>query len=307
MSRTLRTIGFLMIFLILVPSSYGQKKTSGASALKKQMAAYQKMFAAAARQSVSGKLKRVKSSEIVQQQQICRAARSGELTKEIVEQTVMPAYKLIYDACWVEPAEVLASSEKLRDARQALIAQSEVWDTLAAEPVISRLETDPPTPPTLEQILAQIEFDCVLYTYAATPMGKKVGAFNQTQTFLIDIQEARCISASNRYRILLGLEPQVIDRGLCAVARDHSKDMRTQNFFAHESPVPGKTSFTDRAARMNVRGASSENIFMGTPDGLAAADAWFHSPGHHKNMLNDSPRTGVGRFDNHHTQMTGWK
>ncbi|MDO4571396.1 MAG: CAP domain-containing protein [Planctomycetia bacterium] len=306
MSRFLRVIAFLLIFVLIVPAAHCQKKKSGASALKKQIGAYQKAFFAAAQKVVRAKMKGVNGVEIMQWQQECRAARSGDLTKEMIEQTVLPAFRNICDACWVEPSEVLEGNEKLRASRDALLENAATWDTIATEPVISRIETDPPAPPTLQQVVEQIEFDCILYSYAASPQGRKVAMFNQAQTFSIDLQEARCASATNRYRIFLGLEPQFVDRGLCAVSRDHSKDMCTLGFFSHESPVEGKKSFSQRAERMGVKKAASENIFAGSSDGFAAADAWFHSPGHHKNMLNDNPRMGVGRFEKHYTQMTGW-
>ncbi len=303
-----------------------QKKVEAPSpaTLKKQLTAYQKSFSTVAGKMVTAKLRRADRSKVMGWQQTCRTARGGELTKEMVEQTVMPAYNGIYAECWVEPVDVLAENVELQDARTALLELSSIWDEMATESmekqeammkkVMKQMGTAGESfepilimPPTFAQLVEQIEFDCVLYSYTATPQGKSVGQFNKAQIFSIDIQEARCVAATNRYRILLGLEPQIIDVGLCVVARDHSRDMNTMSFFSHESPVEGKKSFSDRANRMGVRGASSENIFAGSQDGFSAADAWFHSPGHHKNMMNDSPRTGVGRYDGHYTQMTGRK
>ncbi len=91
---------------------------------------------------------------------------------------------------------------------------------------------------------------------------------------------------------------------LAAAARDHSRDMKRLKFFSHTSPVPGKRSFFDRAKRFGVR-ASSENIYTGRADGLIAHTGWFHSPGHHRNMLGRHTRIGVGRSGVYFTQMFG--
>ena len=68
--------------------------------------------------------------------------------------------------------------------------------------------------------------------------------------------------------------------------------------------MPGKESSRDRAKRFGTT-ASTENIFVGAPDGEAANLAWFHSPGHHKNMLGEYRRVGMGRSGNHFTEMFG--
>ncbi|MFI5378131.1 MAG: CAP domain-containing protein [Tepidisphaerales bacterium] len=51
--------------------------------------------------------------------------------------------------------------------------------------------------------------------------------------------------------------------------------------------------------------ASAENIASGTGTGEGAIRMWWHSPGHHKNMLARQHRTGLGRSGNHWTQMFG--
>jgi uncharacterized protein YkwD len=45
---------------------------------------------------------------------------------------------------------------------------------------------------------------------------------------------------------------------------------------------------------------------MGYRDGKAANEGWFHSPGHHKNMLvPDHRRIGVGRSGVYYTEGFG--
>lgn len=106
----------------------------------------------------------------------------------------------------------------------------------------------------------------------------------------------------NQWRIAMGLNALLIDPKLCAAARDHSRDMKTHGFFAHESPIKGKETPWARAANFNTK-ASSENIAINnSPSG--ANRAWFHSPGHHKNMFAEK-RTwvGLGQEGRHYTQL----
>ena len=95
-----------------------------------------------------------------------------------------------------------------------------------------------------------------------------------------------------------------IDPDLTGAARDHSADMESLKFFAHESPVPGKKTPGDRAQRFGTS-YSGENIAMGTIDGTAANQMWWHSPGHHKNMLGSHGRVGVGRSGVYWTELFG--
>jgi uncharacterized protein YkwD len=120
----------------------------------------------------------------------------------------------------------------------------------------------------------------------------------------IETEEARAVLACNLMRQLLGLSVLKIDLKLTAAARDHSKDMATLGFFAHESPVPGKTTPWDRAKNFGTS-ASAENIAMGYADGNAANLGWFHSPGHHKNMLGGHDRIGLGVHNAHYTELFG--
>jgi uncharacterized protein YkwD len=107
------------------------------------------------------------------------------------------------------------------------------------------------------------------------------------------------------WRLYLGLSALTIDPKLCDAARDHSKDMSEQNFFAHESPVKGKTTPWDRASNFGTT-ASGENIYAGSTDPHGANTGWFYSPGHHKNMFNPGQkRIGLGQFKSHWTQMFG--
>ncbi len=116
--------------------------------------------------------------------------------------------------------------------------------------------------------------------------------------------EAEGVLCHNLIRIQLGLPAQRVDPKLCAAGRDHSKDMKELGFFAHESPVPGKKTPSDRAARFGTS-AGAENIAMGMSAAREAIQAWWHSPGHHKNMLGGADRIGLGFYENYWAEMFG--
>ena len=113
------------------------------------------------------------------------------------------------------------------------------------------------------------------------------------------------MTAVNAIRITCGLRPLTFDPKLCEAAAMHSRDMEKVGFFAHESPLPGKTTPWDRA-RLSGTTASGENIYMGSTVGADAIKAWFLSPGHHKNMFGEGHvRQGLGRSGRHWTQLFG--
>ena len=120
----------------------------------------------------------------------------------------------------------------------------------------------------------------------------------------LDPEAGAAILACNLMRNLLGLSALAIDLKLCAAARDHSHDMQTLHFFAHESPVEGKKTPWDRAKRMGTRPAA--NILRASATARRPTRLVSHSPGHHANMLGAGhTRIGVGRSGTYFTEMFG--
>lgn len=115
-------------------------------------------------------------------------------------------------------------------------------------------------------------------------------------------EEYALIFITNQYRVLLGKNAVTINVKLCAAAREHSKDMKENDFFSHDSPLPGKATFTDRAARHGTS-ASAENIYVGSPKAENAFWAWFLSLGHHRNMVRDTMQMGAGNHERFWTEM----
>ena len=108
----------------------------------------------------------------------------------------------------------------------------------------------------------------------------------------------------NILRIRAGIGALRVDVKLCKAGRGHSQDMVEHSFFAHASPVDGKRTPSDRASLAGTSGGA-ENIAAGMDSGPGAIRAWWYSPGHHRNMMGNHGRTGLGRFESHWTQMFG--
>jgi len=86
------------------------------------------------------------------------------------------------------------------------------------------------------------------------------------------------------------------------VAYMHSKDMKENNFFAHESPHNGNLN-----VRLFSKGIqfqlAAENIAAHYVDGIAAVEGWLNSLSHRETLLNDQyTHLGVGVFEKFYTQ-----
>ena len=141
----------------------------------------------------------------------------------------------------------------------------------------------------------------------ATPMRKSdrdTLVYNETLLRDLDPEEAQGNLELNLIRIRCGIGALRCDLKLTAASRGHSKDMKELDFFSHTSPVEGKETFGQRAS-LEGTSASSENIAMGQQSGHGAVQAWWYSPGHHRNMMGSHARVGLGRFEFHWTQLFG--
>ncbi len=99
--------------------------------------------------------------------------------------------------------------------------------------------------------------------------------------------EREQVRITNEYRMMLGHRRALrIHASLVTAARGHSEDMGKLGFFAHESPVPGKTTPSDRVKLAGYDPIDvGENIYEGGGSPEAAHDGWIHSSGHHRNIL----------------------
>ena len=258
---------------------------------------------------------------------VLRNARDPQLTKARIESESDPAFAKLEELLTLSPKEVWdADPDLFEDWDALLVARDrdfvliETWEAARAGLSVhyqggareAKKLKQPEIPRTSEELLDRADFLAEL----ATPMSggdRKILEANAalevvsdgvTQEGELGVEEQRGIRDLNLRRVLLGLNAQRIDLKLCHACRDHSNDMSEHGFFAHESPVEGKKTPWDRAARAGTS-ASSENIARGAQTGPDAIRQWWYSPGHHRNMLGGGGRTGLGRHGGYWTQLFG--
>jgi len=88
----------------------------------------------------------------------------------------------------------------------------------------------------------------------------------------------------------------------------HSKDMQTRNYFSHFSKKGKSPADRLRAQGYNYR-SFAENLFAAkgyTPTVHEVVTAWKNSPGHCKNLMNNTvSEMGVGIYKGYYTQLFG--
>ena len=106
--------------------------------------------------------------------------------------------------------------------------------------------------------------------------------------------ERHVLDLTNEYRIQLGVRPLAINELLVRAARRHSAEMQRLGYFGHSSPTPGRRSPGQRWALEGYRHCRGENCMSGG-GATGAFWAWYHSAGHHRNMLNPgNNEIGIG-------------
>ena len=110
------------------------------------------------------------------------------------------------------------------------------------------------------------------------------------------LMDAALFFRTNEERIKNNLPAFNFSIALEKAALGHSIDMVQQNFYSHDSPVPGKKDMTDRIKRVGIDCRTcAENIydiFDEDPTYWSLAnnlvDGWMKSSGHRRNILNPS-------------------
>ena len=235
------------------------------------------------------------------QRTIREVAAAPDLTKEMIEARSDPALKRLEEIVLVSRDEVLEKQPALAADRDEVLAIA----ALLARAGSAAAEGPAAAPPAeAEPRLRAAEDLAVVLGLPVTPADRRTLTANAALSNSLDPEEEAGMLRLNVIRMLVGLPAQAIDPGLVKASRRHSQDMSEKSFFAHESPVPGRETPWDRA-RAEGTDATAENIAAGMQQGTAAIGGWWHSPGHHRNMLGDQPRTGLGRFRDLWTQLFG--
>ncbi len=234
-------------------------------------------------------------------------ARKPDLTKDLIVATSDPAREKLNSLYLGDAEPLLERNDPLRNQRKTLLALAELthraWRALDANRR-KRIEA----PPNRHEAEAQLLADEELTLLLASPMPSSDRAVIRRNRKLAEKllpREARGVLLLNRLRTRLGLRALTIDLRMQAAARDHSRDMAEHDFFSHTSPLPGKTRPEDRGRRAGTT-IHGENIHHGSDDPQSALLGWWHSPGHHKNLLQASfRRVGVGYHALYWTQNFG--
>jgi len=249
--------------------------------------------------------------------QLLAISRSPDLSTQRISSECDPLLQQLAALLLPDVEQVCREDANLQAAVQALRALHadlvelyaiylELRHKLDEEPT-ARLQIDQqeesPAPPRLDDLDRELA-ELALTALPLSPRDQKVLAANAALGPRMDREEFLGTERLNRIRLALGLPLLLIDERLGNAARDHSDDMRTLGFFSHTSPVEGKRSVGDRCARAGTTG-SAENIAAGQSTGEGAIQAWWYSPGHHKNMLGGHGRTGLGRSEGLWTQLFG--
>lgn len=110
---------------------------------------------------------------------------------------------------------------------------------------------------------------------------------------LAPTQTARVLQLVNEERDDHGCGPVKSDSRLVTAAQKHSSDMADRGYFSHDTPegVP----FDQRIRAAGYPSPGAENIAMGQRSAEDVMNAWMHSEGHRRNILNcDLHAIGVG-------------
>jgi uncharacterized protein YkwD len=229
-------------------------------------------------------------------------AQEQNLTEGSIREQSDPAVARLNMLLGVDRVQVLQAKPNLKKQRTELTAYGPSWE--ACQAALGPEATGSGTRGSFDAFLAGEETMAAQFALPFPPQAHMAMASNAQVATALDPEEAAGILMLNMTRLTLGMNPLLIDTALCDAARDHSNDMVTLKFFSHESPVPGKRTFGERAARFNTKG-DGENIAHGAKTGADAIRMWWYSPGHHKNMLGNYRRVGLGRSGTHWTQMFG--
>jgi uncharacterized protein YkwD len=116
---------------------------------------------------------------------------------------------------------------------------------------------------------------------------RAVTRFNERAVHSGTDEDAAFTLIINAYRRGLGLELLTVDERLLLASRQHSQHQVDNDYFSHDCPDPRKATPWDRAALEHFTGNVAENLATGR-GGYAAKsvfEAWYRSPGHHRNMV----------------------
>jgi uncharacterized protein YkwD len=93
------------------------------------------------------------------------------------------------------------------------------------------------------------------------------------------------VKVTNKYRMMMGRTSLAINELILQAARGHSDWMTRTGTFSHFEDTDERRSPVDRMRLAGYDKGSGENIHMGAGSAMGAHLGWYHSSGHHRNML----------------------
>lgn len=140
-------------------------------------------------------------------------------------------------------------------------------------------------------------WDAKYYTGYSVQTFKQLPAVQQkisATKFNHRLLDAALFFRTNEERIKNNLPEFYFSLALEKAALGHSIDMVQQNFYSHQSPIPGKEDMSDRLKRVGINyTACAENIYNFFDEdptywSLASklVEGWMNSSGHRRNILN---------------------
>lgn len=155
-------------------------------------------------------------------------------------------------------------------------------------------------------------FSRILYTRTVPAKPKPKAAPKQYKTksgYIVTAREKETLRLINQVRARYGRSPLVLNKRLMAASRRHSLFMRNTGRVGHIlSGQPDGAYPQDRAHRWGYKGRIGENVAE-YAKGYTPAEvvqAWVHSPGHFRTMLNPEWRVlGIGDAYTAWTTMFG--
>ncbi|MEM9021934.1 MAG: CAP domain-containing protein [Planctomycetota bacterium] len=312
-SAGLRTLALMIALLVGLPAAgQSDREIATIASLGQQEIAQREARAAAqAEREHRERLEEATRLRQIYQQYLGRARRAAlkvaEAKHEALDWNAVEAQRR--EARTVIDEVTDATKQRVREELDPIYAELEA----AIVPTIDEMFAADPQLREMRQQLAGgsgrqldwVDETAIQYAICSDSRQQEVIASNVEFREELSNDEALGIDLCNRRRLVLGLNPLAVDMKLVECSRDHSNDMKTLGFFAHNSPVEGKTTPWDRARNFSTT-ASGENIAAGYGSGVAATMGWWYSPGHLKNMMGRGHnRVGLGQEDRHYTQMFG--
>ncbi|MBX3463725.1 MAG: hypothetical protein KF830_11170 [Planctomycetes bacterium] len=133
----------------------------------------------------------------------------------------------------------------------------------------------------------------------------RVEAYNEIATKPLASAVREQLRVTNDYRAMFGHRPLAIVRAICDAAQGHAEEMTRLGYFAHMSPNEARRTPYDRMQLAGYPHGASENIAL-CDTASAAHNAWCHSSGHHRNLLDPNHHeVGIGADGRHWVQNFG--